>query len=380
MQLMLANQQASRQTLSKHGGVPMNGDDRSDLLRAAEKLAWSAEDDIAAAETPQSKGGKQRAERLTPEQRSVIAREAANTRWGPLPKAIFGGPEKPIKIGDTQVPCYVLDDNRRVLSSVGMTDTLSIARGGSMKKGMSRLELFVSGKLIKPYISNDLFERVRNPVKFRVGTNIAYGFEADTLIDIAEAVIRADNDRVLQRQQAAIAYQCRVITSSLTRIGLIALIDEATGYQYKRDSDELQKILEAYVLPEHRPWVTAIPQDFTKELYRVYGWKRSPDNRGPRYAGVLIRKLIYEKLPKPVLPELDARNPSNEKHRRKYKHHQFLTEKIGLEHFKTQVVSVMTLLRASSDKKMFEVLMERVFGEQLSLDLGAEQLLTEKVA
>jgi hypothetical protein len=187
---------------------------------------------------------------------------------------------------------------------------------------------------------------------------------------LAEAVITADNAGVLQTQQSQIAFQCRLITSSLTRIGLIALIDEATGYQTKRDSDELQKILTAYVLPEHRPWTAAIPPGFTDELYRVYGWKRTPDNRGPRYAGTLIRQLIYEKLPTPVLPALDARNPTDANYRRKHKHHTFLTEKIGLEHFKTQVVSVMTLLRASPDKKTFQVLLERVFGQQLSLDLG----------
>jgi hypothetical protein len=354
-------------------------DDGDSLMQAAAELAWTAEDTAAAAAlegklplpiTPQSKGGKLRAERLTPDERAEIAREAANSRWQPAPKAIFGSPDRPIQIGDTRVPCYVLDDGRRVISSLGMMDTLNIARGGSMKRGMSRLELFVSGKLIKPYISNDLSLRVQNPVKFKINGLIAYGFDSDTLIDIAEAVIRADNDRVLQRQQSAIAHQCRVITSSLTRIGLVALIDEATGYQYKRDSDELQKILEAYVLPEHRPWTTAIPQDFMKELYRVYGWKRTPDNRGPRYAGTLIRQLIYEKLPTPVLPELDARNPSNEKHRRKHKHHQFLTDKIGMDHFKTQTVSVMTLLRASPDKRTFRILLERVFGEQLTLDLG----------
>ena len=47
-----------------------------------------------------------------------------------------------------------------------------------MKRGMSRLELFVSGKLIKPYVSNDLDERVRNPIKFsrpRVPLNTSSG-------------------------------------------------------------------------------------------------------------------------------------------------------------------------------------------------------------
>ena len=108
-----------------------------------------------------------------------------------------------------------------------------------------------------------------------------------------------------------------------------------------------------------------IPPEFTKEIYRVHGWSYSQSNRGPRYAGKLIRQLIYEKLPTPVLPELDAKNPSGAKYQRKHRHHQFLTDKIGLEHFKTQVVSVMTLLRASPDKKTFQVLLERVFGEQM---------------
>jgi hypothetical protein len=336
-------------------------------------------DPLPLPENPQSKGGKLRAQRLSPEERTEIARDAAYSRWQ-LPKAVFGGPDRPIQIGETKLPCFVLDDGRRVLSTWGMLDTLNIARGGAMKRGMSRLELFISGKLIKPYISNDLYERVRNPIKFKTGKAIAYGYTSDTLIDIAEAVIRADLDGVLQTQQSAIAFQCRLITSSLTRIGLIALIDEATGYQTKRDSDELQRILEAYVLPEHRPWTNVIPPDFTSELYRVYGWKRRPDNRGPRYAGVLIRQLIYEKLPKPVLPELDARNPADAKHRRKYKHHQFLTDRIGLEHFKTQVVSVMTLLRASPNKRTFQILLERVFGEQLPLDLGDDNLPAEEKA
>jgi hypothetical protein len=318
-------------------------------------------------DTPQSKGGKARAELLAPEERSRIARTAAQSRWeNSPPKAISGAADRPIRIADIQVPCYVLDDDRRLITMGGMVDTLNIARGGSMKRGMSRLELFISGKFIKPFISSDLHERVRNPIRFRIGKTFAYGFDSDTLIDIAEAVISADNAGELQTQQKGIAFQCRVITSGLTRIGLIALIDEATGYQTKRDSDELQKILEAYIRPEHRPWARTIPPEFTKEIYRVYGWSYSQSNRGPRYAGKLIRQLIYEKLPSPVLPELDAKNPSGAKYQRKHRHHQFLTDKIGLEHFKTQVVSVMTLLRASPDKETFQVLLERVFGEQMS--------------
>ena len=320
-------------------------------------------------DTPQSKGGKARSQSLMPSERRRIAREAANARWEePSPKAVFGASDKPIKIADIQVPCYVLDDGRRVITMSGIIDTLNIARGGSMKRGMSRLELFVSGKLIKPFVSNELYERVRNPIKFRIGRSVAYGYDSDTLIDIAEAVLAAENAGVLMSQQSPIVYQCRVIMSGLTRIGLIALIDEATGYQTKRDANELQEILKTYLLPEHRPWMQTIPQEFTNEIYRVYGWKRQANNQGPRYAGKLIRQLIYERLPKPVLPALDELNPSNKNYQRKHRHHQFLNEKQGLDHFRSQVITVMTLLRISKNKGEFNRHLESYFGTQMSFD------------
>lgn len=324
-------------------------------------------------ETPQSKGGKARSELLSPEERKRIASEAAKARWEePCPKAVYGEQDRPIRISDLEVPCYVLDDGRRVITMNGMIETLGMARGGAMVKGMNRLELFVSRDRIKPYVSNDLHERIRSPIRFRIGRTTAYGFDSDTLIDVAEAVIQADNKGTLQKQQAAIAHQCRVITSSLTRIGLIALIDEATGYQSQRDKDELQQILTAYLLPEHRPWMQTIPDEFTNEIYRVYGWKRAANNRGPRYAGKLIRNLIYDKLPKPVLPALDEVNPTNAKYQRKHRHHQFLTEKQGLDHFRTQVITVMTLLRISKNKGDFNKHLESFFGSQMSFDFDED--------
>jgi hypothetical protein len=319
--------------------------------------------------TPQQKGGIARRQKLSPEERSRIAREAAKKRWDePTPKAIFGGSDRPIRIADIQVPCFVLDDGRRVITTNGLLDTLMMARGGAMVKGMNRFELFVSRPRIRQFVSDEIFERVKHPIKFLIGGTPAHGFESDTLIELAEAVVAADNAGVLQTQQAAIAFQCRVITSSLTRVGLIALIDEATGYQQKRDSDELQQILTAYLLPEHRPWMQTIPHEFTSEVYRVYGWNPQSNNRGPRYAGKLIRQLIYERMPKPVLPKLDEINPSNSKYQRRHKHHQFLTEKQGLDHFRSQVITVMTLLRISKNKGEFRRHLQSYFGGQMSFD------------
>jgi hypothetical protein len=293
-----------------------------------------------------------------------MAREAAQKRWGEANvTAIAGSPDHPIRVGGIEVPCYVLEDERRVIATNGILDALEMARGGAMIRGMNRLELFAAQERLATFVSTDLLARIADPIKFRVGNNTAHGFEADVLIDLAEAVIAADNAGALQKQQRGIAHRCRFITSSLTRLGIIALIDEATGYQKKRDSDDLQKILAAYVLPEHRPWLQVVPEEFTSEIYRVYGWKRKAQNRGPRYAGKLIRQLVYEKMPKPILPALDEKNPSQKGYRKK-KHHQFLTPQQGLDHFRSQIITVMTLLRISANKHEFKTHLRRLYSPQ----------------
>src|ERR1700733_8048529 len=101
------------------------------------------------------------------------------------------------------------------------------------------------------------------------------------------------------------------------KLGLIALIDEATGYQELRAKDELQKILSAYISPTLLPWAERFPMEFFKERFRVWGWDwpHTEDNykgpQGPRYAGKLVRHIIFENLPPGVLQELDRLNPPN---------------------------------------------------------------------
>jgi hypothetical protein len=96
------------------------------------------------------------------------------------------------------------------------------------------------------------------------------------------------------------------------------------------------------------------------------GWDTS-SQRGPRYAGKLTRKLIYEQLPAVALPRLDELNPSDKKYQRKKKFFSYLTKDIGMEHFGKQLSAVMALLRASPNKRIFTTLFERAFGRQRQL-------------
>lgn len=147
-------------------------------------------------------------------------------------------------------------------------------------------------------------------------------------------------------------------------VGIIALVDEATGYQEHRQRDELNRILEAYINEELRPWIRTFPNEFFKQVYRIHGWEyKQTSTQRPPLVGRLINEWIYKELPPNVLPELQELNPITEKGYRKHKHHQYLTADTGIEHLDKQIDTVTTLLRVSQDREEFDRLFARAFGK-----------------
>jgi hypothetical protein len=324
-------------------------------------------------------GGKVRAERLTKEERIEIARTAAAARWekndpgrARLPRAMYGADDRPLMIGDMVLPCYVLEDERRVLTAKGMQQSMRIAAGGSMRKGMSRLELFASGKIISPFVSNDLADRVRNPIIFLTTAGArAYGYEAEVLVELCEAVLAARAAGRLQAQQEPIAQQCELIMRGLARVGIVALVDEATGFQEVRKRDALHKILEAYIAPELMPWTKRFPDAFYEEMFRLHGWKYDPTSvKRPGVVGKFTNTFIYDQLPDGVLDQLRVVNPRDGQGRRRARHHQFLTEEVGNPHLEKQILITTTLMRAARSWPQFRNMFDRVFqtkGKQIDL-------------
>jgi len=287
-----------------------------------------------------------------------------------------------MKIGNLEIDCVVLADETRLISDRGVVKALGGKRGGSHWKRMKEegaltLPPYISANNLRPFIPDDLIYILTNPVRYKATKSgaIGNGLLATAFPKVLKVWERAYEAGALKPQQEHIAEQAIRLLEGLDEVAIVALIDEATGYQEIRRHDELQKILSAYVLPEHRPYLTSVPTEFFKELYRVYGWKWSPDNRGPRYAGKLLRKLIYEQLPEPVLPELDKTNPTDKKYQRKKKHFQNLTPEVGLPHMQSQLSGVMALLRASpsNSPQQFLNLFRRAYGDQYELGLDDDE-------
>lgn len=292
-------------------------------------------------------------------------------------KAEFGSPERPLKIGGEsglEIPCYVLDDGTRVLVQTGMVKALGMSHGGSGGTGGDRLAKFFTGKKLSPFISKEILARIENPLKFKLPNgSTAYGYEATMLADICNSILEARSQGELQAQQLHIAKQCEILVRGFAIIGIIALVDEATGYQQIRDRAALQKILDKYLTDEWSKWTKTFPDEFYKQLFRLKNMTYPPLTKNkPSFIGHWTNDIVYSRLAPGVLQELQKKNPRLESGNRARKMHQHFTPDYGTPELRTHLQNVIFLMRGCSTWANFKRMLERSspkYGKTMPLEL-----------
>ncbi len=310
-----------------------------------------------------AKGGRERAKKLSSEKRIEIAHRAAAARWSKdLPRAIAGSPERPLRIGQTEIPCYVLEDGRRLLSQRGLQAGVGMSTGGAKKSGEQRMANFIGSLQSKGLEGNDLVARLRSPILFLPpgGGRPAFGYEATILPDVCDAVLEARKHGLLQPQQEHIAHQCELLVRGFARVGIIALVDEATGFQDLRSRDALAKILEAFIATELRKWVKTFPADFYREIYRLRNWKYpAAAGKRPQVLGHFTNDVVYDRLAPGVRAELHRITPRDESGRLKQQLHRWLSEDVGHPKLREHLSAVIALMKASDNWDGFKRSLDR---------------------
>ena len=260
--------------------------------------------------TGRAAGGQARAKALSPERRKEISMAAAKAKAEIklLPKATHGSADHPLRIGDIEIPCYVLEDGTRVLTQRGFREGLGMSQGSS-RTGDARHIALLESEGVKAHLNNDLLLLLKNPIKFQNprGGGIAFGYPATVLADYCESILAARRAGTLPGRQSQVAEKCEILVRGFARVGIIALVDEATGYQKDRAKDALAQILEAFVAKELQPYMKTFPADYYEQLFRLYGLQYPPvGNKSwrPGFLGNVTNEVVYRRLAPDLLPEL----------------------------------------------------------------------------
>ncbi|WP_454844835.1 P63C domain-containing protein [Priestia megaterium] len=273
----------------------------------------------------------------------------------PLKATHFGT----LQLGDKELRCAVLEDNSRVILYKEVFDAFDRpVRGRRIINGIvkSNLPGFIDASNLQSYISPQLEEMLLNPVTYSAknGRPIK-GYRAEIIPLLCDVYLAARQDGVLTKKQEPLAQVSEILVRSLSKVGIVALVDEATGYQYERERQELHKILSAYISEELLPWTKQFPDEFYRHLFRLRGWSYEPTSvKRPGYVGKLTMELIYDQLPDGVAEELRRKTPKNKKL------HQGLTEDVGNKHLQQQLTRVITIMKISSNWKEFISLFRKV--------------------
>jgi hypothetical protein len=297
--------------------------------------------------TGRAKGGLARSEKLSPERRSEIARKAARARHSQaeapaLPKATHKGV---LNIANVEIACFVLDDGRRVISGRGMTAAIGMKGRG---QGFQRI---VGLKALKALENNTLALAISAPIQFLGGSpkvgQPSDGFEATVLQDLCEALLQARDAGALGTDQEKRYGQfADMLIRAFARVGIVALVDAATGFQEVRPKDALQQYLEMLVRKELAVWAKKFPDEFYENIYKLRGWQW-PGMQKNRYSVVAhyTRDLVYERMAPGLLRELEQKSPKDEHGHRDNKLHQWLTGDIGDPMLASHLQSILTLQR-----------------------------------
>lgn len=334
--------------------------------------------------TPQSKGGKARASALNPEQRTEIARKGALARHAAKIDPVSGLPmarsEGVLPIGEVSIDVYVLWDRRRLVAKRAMAKAL-----GLKSEGGNAFLKTLSGKTIGSIIPENLWEQINNPIVFKpLFGDPAHGYEAAVLIEVCDALMDA-RDRLLPTQRF-LARQAEFIVRSAAKVGIIALIDEATGFIEDKRREEYRALWQEFIREEFRQWEGAeFPDDIFDMMYRLYGLKRlNPSStKNPRFFSKFLRKYIYVPLANSnggILETLEEKNPVVYANGgRRYKLFQFLSDEIGLPALRQHLWQVVGIGRSVRTKEQFDRAFYSAFPEAAIRRDGLQSDLFENI-
>jgi len=287
-----------------------------------------------------------------------------------IPRATHWGE---LQIGDISLPAYVLDNGERVFSLKGIVVGLMGTEGGQLAE-------YVKVKTIIPYLTPELTpaenDSISALINFDTGgpafTKYAYGLPVERFMDLCAAYsTAAEKEEKLTERQKQIAQRANSFLRSCAKVGIIALVDEATGYQYEREQDALQFKLKLFLGEEMRKWEKTFPDQLWVEFGRLTNWHGSANQR-PKYWGKLVMELVYGYLDKDVADWLKNNAP---KPIGGMSYHRWLNDQYGLKKLIEHIWLLIGMASACTSMHELRTKMAEKFGRipvQMTFYIPAE--------
>lgn len=280
---------------------------------------------------------------------------------------------KVIKSGVLEIfndlPCYVLNDGQRVFRLSSLTKALRDKEHGKFGNYLasSNIIKYLPDRL-KPLTDESHDRTPQGVIEFEFDEKIEKGYNSEDFMDVCSAFVTANlNNEKLSEAQQEIVRNANKFILATAKIGIIALIDEVTGYQAERNSKELQLKMKYFLVDDMdkaKEWEKTFPDDLWYEFGRLTKWKGSLKKR-PKYWGKLVNALIYDLLDKDIAKHLRETKPP--KYNGHTKYFQWLNEQYGTKELTQHIWQVIGMAKSCEDINELKLLASEKFNKEIDL-------------
>ncbi len=320
------------------------------------------------------RSGSARMAKLTPTERQEMGKRAAANRWGTQ----NGETYEPEAYGDLPivghiVPCAVVMIEGapvRVVSERDLVKSFGGKRGGSHwlrareNADAANLPPIISAGNLQPFISDELRNALATRYRYKVPGKsgfVANGLRGELYPMICDVFLKARDADALLDSQRDMAVSADILMRALAHTGIIALIDEATGFQSKRAVGALARILEAFIAKELQPYIPTFPPEYYEHLFRLRGLDYKTDSvQRPQYFGYLTNDIVYRRLAPGVLSELRKVTERSAAGRPTQKYFQRLTANLGYPKLREHLGAAVAVMKLSNSYADFIDKMDRI--------------------
>lgn len=264
------------------------------------------------------------------------------------------------------LPCYVLNDGQRVFRLTNLTKALRQKDHGKIGNYLaaSNINKYLPERL-RPLKDHDHDRVPQGTLEFEFAEKIEKGYNSEDFMDVCSAFVTAHlNNEELSEAQREIVRNANKFILATAKVGIVALIDEATGYQKQRKSDALQLKMRYFLTDDDkaREWEKTFPDELWYEFGRLTGWKGSLKKR-PKYWGKLVNELIYNYLDKDI--SIYLRQNKVPKYNGYKKYFQWLNDQKGVKELTQQIWQIIGMSKSCQDMKQLKVMAKEQFGDTL---------------
>lgn len=312
-------------------------------------------------------GGIARAEKLSSERRSEIARKGA------IAKHTLHKPLEAIRKGNFKedfgfdVECYVLNDEKKtaVMNQRGMATALGIKN----TSGVALTSFIRTRAIANTSLGEQLLRKINKPLIFKglsVGVNMppprpANGFDVTLLIDICKAVVEARNQGSLPNTYNDVALQAEVILGATAKLGIQTLVYKLAGYDASKET--VIAAFKAFVRDEAKKYEKEFPAELYIEWARLYKITPPVHGRKSWKNRHLTVDHVYHPLAQSDGKLLTLLRESKESDGGNKKLFQFLNE-VGARALRIHLGRILEMAESSPDKATYEAKIADRFGGQ----------------